>query len=62
MINLSLSPIPKNPGIYAMYARNGDVAYVGLSKNLRNRIGQHMIRRDSSVCHNRGFCHHSKPG
>lgn len=32
-----------------MYDRNGDVAYVGYSKNLRNRIVQHMIRRDSSV-------------
>lgn len=50
MINLSLSPtIPKDPGIYAMYDRNGTVAYVGLSKDLRDRIGQHIIRRDSSV-------------
>ena len=49
MISLSLSQIPKNSGIYAMYDRNGGVAYVGLSKNLRNRIKQHIIRRDSSV-------------
>ena len=49
MIDFSLRPIPKDPGIYAMYDRNEDVAYVGLSKNLRGRIEQHIVRRDSSV-------------
>lgn len=49
MINFSPSSIPKEAGIYAMYNRNGDVAYVGHSTNLRNRIVQHMVRRDSSV-------------
>ena len=49
MIDFSLSSIPKAAGIYAMYDRSGGVAYVGLSTNLRGRIEQHMIRRDSSV-------------
>lgn len=42
---------PKTAGIYAMYERNGDsnAAYVGISSNLRNRLRQHMIRRDSSI-------------
>ena len=49
MIDFSLSSIPKTAGIYAMYDRSGGVAYVGLSTNLRGRIEQHIIRRDSSV-------------
>lgn len=49
MIDFSLRSIPKTAGIYAMYDRSGGVAYVGLSTNLRGRIEQHMIRRDSSA-------------
>ena len=49
MIDFTVNSIPKTVGIYAMYDRNGGVAYVGLSTNLRGRIEQHMIRRDSSV-------------
>lgn len=50
VIHLSLSPIvPKDPGIYAMYDKANKVAYVGRSKNLRERIQQHIIKRDSSV-------------
>ena len=49
-IHLSLSPIvPKDPGVYAMYDKAKKVAYVGRSKNLRERIQQHIIKRDSSV-------------
>ena len=47
MIDFSLSSIPKAAGIYAMYDRSGCVAYVGLSKKLRNRI------RDHTTYHNR---------
>ena len=49
MIDFSLRSIPKTAGVYAMYDRNGSVAYVGLSTNLRGRIEQHVIRRDTSV-------------
>ena len=49
MIDFSLSSIPKTAGIYAMCGRNRSVVYVGQTTNLRARIGQHMIRRDSSV-------------
>lgn len=42
MIDFSLSSIPKTAGIYAMYYRSGGVAYVGLSKSLRDRIRDHM--------------------
>ena len=51
MIDFSLSSIPKEAGIYAMYYRSRSVAYVGLSKNLRNRIRDHMTyhNRDSAT-------------
>ena len=49
MIDFSRSSIPKEAGIYAMYDRNREVAYVGVSKNLRNRIEDHMTYRSSSV-------------
>ena len=44
-----LSNIPRLPGIYAMRTNSSDVAYVGLSKNLHDRIQQHLYLRDSSV-------------
>jgi hypothetical protein len=43
---------PKKPGIYALCAGNGRnkyIAYVGIAKNIRQRILQHLIRRDSSI-------------
>ena len=41
--------VPRRPGIYAMRTKADDVAYVGLSKNLHDRIDQHLYLRDSSV-------------
>jgi hypothetical protein len=44
--------IPKGPAIYAMYGGEQPrawVAYVGDAGNLRQRLGQHFINRDSSV-------------
>jgi hypothetical protein len=48
----SLSSLPRVPSVYALYG--GDeprewVAYVGLAGNLRTRLNQHLVRRDSSV-------------
>ncbi len=43
---------PKKPGVYALYAGiagNKYVAYVGIAKNVRQRLVQHLIRRDSSI-------------
>ena len=47
--SICLSRIPKDPGIYAMYDKSNKVAYVGRSTNLRTRIRQHIIKRNSSV-------------
>jgi hypothetical protein len=43
---------PKIPAVYAMMGgtpRTSYVAYVGIAKNLRTRLTQHLVRRDSSV-------------
>ena len=48
----SVSELPSSPAVYAMYGGQGRslyVAYVGLASNLRQRLTQHLIRRDSSV-------------
>lgn len=45
----SLSEVPKKSGLYILRDRNNEVAYVGISKNVRSRIDQHLYRRDSSI-------------
>jgi hypothetical protein len=44
--------VPARPGVYALYDREPgktDPAYVGITGNLRTRLVQHFVRRDSSV-------------
>jgi hypothetical protein len=48
----TIADLPNVPAVYAMYGGRGrslHVAYVGIAEKLRNRIEQHLIRRDSSV-------------
>lgn len=48
----SISKLPTCPAVYAMYGGKGRgvyVAYVGTSKSLKQRMGQHLVNRDSSV-------------
>ena len=48
----SVSELPNEPAVYAMYGGRGrdkDVAYVGIARKLKQRIQQHLVRRDSSV-------------
>src|SRR5687768_5187362 len=43
---------PRGPGLYVLYGGSGayeHVAYVGIATNLRSRLQQHFVRRDSSV-------------
>lgn len=49
MYDFSLDLIPTEPGIYAMYDRNNKAAYVGQSRNLRKRIKDHIVNRDSTA-------------
>lgn len=48
----SISDLPSRPAVYALYGGRGrglHVAYVGMARDLRARITQHLIRRDSSI-------------
>jgi hypothetical protein len=47
-----ISTLPNTPAVYAMYGGTGGsryVAYVGIAGKLKQRITQHLIRRDSSI-------------
>jgi hypothetical protein len=48
----SIADLPNVPAVYAMYGGRGRglyVAYVGMGEKLRQRVTQHLVRRDSSV-------------
>lgn len=47
----SIAQLPTGPAVYALCGGRGkpSVAYVGAAGNLRTRIEQHLIRRDSSI-------------
>jgi excinuclease ABC subunit C len=42
-----LARLPKQPGIYRMFDRDGDLIYVGKAKNLRNRVRSYFQNRPS---------------
>lgn len=47
-----LSELPNKPAVYVLYGgkgRNRYRAYVGIANKLKQRIDQHLIKRDSSV-------------
>jgi hypothetical protein len=48
----SISDLPDAPAVYAMYAGKGQglyCAYIGVAGKLKQRVFQHLVRRDSSV-------------
>jgi len=49
---VSLKDVPRYPAIYALQGRsvgNRPVGYVGQATNLRTRLRQHLVLRDSSI-------------
>lgn len=44
----NINNLPSVPAVYLMY-EGKDVIYAGVSKSLKARILQHLIRRDSSI-------------
>ncbi len=47
-----VSDLPTDPALYVLYGGTGrsrHIAYVGVSGNLRRRIRQHFLKRQSSV-------------
>lgn len=52
MASRQLSEMPSKPAVYALMGGRGrskNVAYIGIADNLKQRITQHIIRRDSSI-------------
>ena len=48
----TIASVPNKPAVYALMGGSGKsqyVAYVGIAGNLRQRIVQHLVLRDSSV-------------
>jgi len=48
----AIADLPGRPAVYALYGGRGrglHVAYIGSARDLRTRITQHLIRRDSSI-------------
>ena len=48
----ALKTVPKKPGLYCLLGEEGRStfnAYVGISGDIRGRLEQHLIRRDSST-------------
>ncbi len=47
----SIRGLPNKPAIYILLSGKGQnsILYVGETDNLRRRIGQHIVKRDSSV-------------
>lgn len=48
---LAISELPTVPAVYAMYGGEDRpyLAYVGIGENLRQRITQHLVNRNSSA-------------
>jgi len=47
-----ITNLPQDPGIYGLKSPTdgeGSYSYVGLSKEIKNRVREHLLRRDSSV-------------
>ncbi len=44
-LELKISNIPANPGIYQFKDKNGKIIYVGKAKNLRNRVRSYFVSR-----------------
>ncbi|HEX8995131.1 MAG TPA: hypothetical protein VF812_03780 [Ktedonobacterales bacterium] len=48
----TIADLPGKPAVYALYGGRGrglHVAYVGTARDVRTRITQHLLRRDSSI-------------
>jgi hypothetical protein len=47
-----ITNLPNGPAIYALFGGKGKrkfIAYVGIADKLRQRVSQHLVRRDSSI-------------
>lgn len=43
-----ISTLPKKPGIYQYFDKNGKILYVGKAKNLKNRVSSYFVKNQES--------------
>ncbi len=46
-IKIDLKEVPKSPGIYYMYNKNGEIIYIGKAKSLKDRLGSYFYHNTS---------------
>ncbi|HEX2393747.1 MAG TPA: exonuclease domain-containing protein [Bacteroidales bacterium] len=44
--------LPEDPGVYYMYNKDGDLIYIGKSRNIRNRVISHFSNKSTSKAMN----------
>ncbi len=43
-----ISTLPKKPGVYQYFDKNGKILYVGKAKNLKNRVSSYFVKNQES--------------
>lgn len=46
-IKIDLKNVPRSPGIYYMYNKNGEIIYIGKAKSLKERLGSYFYHNTS---------------
>src|SRR5689334_6238043 len=47
-LDIKLSSLPTNPGVYQFKDRTGKIIYVGKAKNLRNRVRSYFVSKPTA--------------